>query len=271
MSITNPRELRKFLEANNVRAKKALSQNFLIDSNIVNKIVLAAEIVPDDIILEIGPGPGALTELLLSKEVSVLAVEKDRFFAASLSQRLNNDKLTVFEEDILQFDLEQCASSKPVKVIANLPYNLTTPILQRLLPRHDIFSRVVVMVQDEVAQRIVANPGNKTYGAFTVFVNFYTTPKYEFTISNKCFYPQPKVSSAIVSFDLHAPPEVEDDFFTMTRTAFAQRRKMMRSTLKKLYPNIEEALTALNLNPQARPEELSLQDFIKLSSKLVRS
>jgi 16S rRNA (adenine1518-N6/adenine1519-N6)-dimethyltransferase len=265
MPIVNPTELHKFLNENNIRAKKSLSQNFLIDANIVNKIVAAASISSGDTVLEVGPGPGALTEQLLETKAHVIAVEKDSFFAEKLSRL---PEVKIFQEDILTFDVKNNVPDGS-KVVANLPYSLTTNILQRFLPLHGQIKELVVMVQDEFARRITASPGNKDYGSFTVFTNFYSKPKYLFKISPSCFYPQPKVSSAIISLKLHAPPQIpHEDFFKLTRTAFGQRRKMMRSTLKNDYPAITSALEKLNLNPEARPESLSLQNFIDLFLEL---
>ena len=271
MPIVNPSELKKFLNDHGINAKKSLSQNFLIDANIVSKIISAAEISNNETVLEIGPGPGALTEKLLETEAVLFAVEKDKFFAKLLS-RLKNNKLKIFQEDILNFDIENNIPKK-TKLVANLPYSLTSNILQRFLPLHEFFSKCIVMVQEEFARRITASPGNKDYGSFTVFTNFYSKPKYLFKISPKCFYPQPKVSSAVISLTLSPPPKVPSikKFFTLTRTAFGQRRKMLRSTLKKIYhpEDIVLALEKLKINPQARPEELSLQNFIDLLHLLV--
>jgi len=274
MPIYKPSELREFLESFNIRPKKGLSQNFLIDGNIIRKIAATAEVTADDVVLEIGPGPGSLTECLLSTGASVIAVEKDDTLAKAL-HRLNNpeNKLTVYSEDILEFPLEEKLKEhlKPrqkAKVIANLPYHLTTPILIDLVTRHKQISKLVLMVQDEVARRYVAEPGTSEYGSITVFLNFFSTPKYGFQVSKNCFYPVPGVQSAVIILDLKEPPKVadQDNFFEMTRTAFQQRRKMLRGSLKELYTaeKISEALKALKINPQARPEELSLDNFLDL-------
>lgn len=280
MPIYKPSELHQFLEELGVHPKKGLSQNFLIDGNILRKIVAAAHVSPGDVVMEIGPGPGSLTEELLNSGAKVIAVEKDTVFANALG-RLKNDKnqLEVFCDDIMTFPIEQhlkpyLETGKKAKVIANLPYHLTTPIIAQLVEHRHLFSSLVLMVQEEVARRFVGKPKTAEYGSFTVFLNFYTHPSYAFTVSRQCFYPSPKVDSAVVALELRDPPQIEnvEDFFLLTRTAFKQRRKMMRSSLRELYPpqQIEACLSAIGHSPMARPEELSLHDFIKLFEHLSR-
>lgn len=268
MSIYKPAELHAFLDSLGISPQKRLSQNFLIDGNIIRKIVSTAEVSPGDLVLEIGPGPGGLTEVILDAGAHVCAVEKDRILAEALKRF--EGPLDVFCDDILHFPIENEISThgKKAKVIANLPYHLTTPILAHLMSLGHLFSSIVVMVQEEVARRFVAAPGTPEYSSFTLHLNFYSKPIYAFTVSKNCFYPKPKVDSAVVKFELRAPPEVSDQeaFFLMTRTAFAQRRKMLRKSLKELYGSeqVEQALADLSLNTQARPEELSLEEFLGL-------
>lgn len=278
MPIYKPSELKNFLNELGINPKKGLSQNFLLDGNIIRKIVELAELTSDDVVIEIGPGPGALTEIMLGTGATVLAVEKDRTLAASL-ERLNSpeDNLKVFCDDIMSFDIVKEVSpylkgNKKAKVIANLPYHLTTPIMTHLIPKSNIFSRVVVMVQEEVARRFVGVPRTKEYGSLTVFLNYYSLPKYGFRVSRNCFYPKPNVDSAVVRFDLQTPPEVssETKFFELTRTAFGQRRKMLSNTLGDLYPSdrIKSTLEELGKSSKARAEELSFEDFIELFKRL---
>lgn len=276
MPIYKPSELIKYLEELGASPKKRLSQNFLLDGNIINKIVALSELTSEDLVVEIGPGPGALTEALLKTGAKVIAVEKDETLAKGL-ERLKNSKnhLEVFCDDILKFPLEETLkkANQKAKVIANLPYHLTTPIMTHLIPRSDLISDVIVMVQEEVAQRFVGAPCTKEYGSLTVFLNFYSKPQYGFKVSRNCFYPKPKVDSAVARFSLHHPPEEvsEDTFFKMTRTAFGQRRKMLSKTLRSLYPTkpIQEILVSIDKSPKSRPEELSLEDFLKLHSHLI--
>lgn len=278
MPIYKPTELLKFLEELGIAPKKGLSQNFLIDGNILNKIVATADIKPDDLVLEIGPGPGSLTEILLNQGAHVIAVEKDAVLAAAL-QRLQtaDNRLQIYCNDILTFPVEKIisekiAKGKRAKVVANLPYHLTTPILIEFVTKHHLFSHLIVMVQDEVARRFAAQPGTSEYGSFTVFLNYYSKPKYAFTVSNNCFFPAPKVNSAIVVLELQEPPQVsnEEGLFELTRKAFSQRRKMLRSSLRDLYKpdDVEMALTKMSLSPLSRPEVLSLNEFISLYNLL---
>lgn len=278
MPIYKPSELHKFLDELGVRPRKGLSQNFLIDGNILRKIVSTAALEPGELVVEIGSGPGSLTEELLNGGAHVVAVEKDTIFANALERlKTPGRQLDVFCDDIMTFPLEKVVAAKlqpgkKAKVIANLPYHLTTPIIAMLIQQRHLFSSLILMVQEEVARRFVASPKTAEYSSFTVFLNFYSHPKYAFTVGRQCFYPSPKVDSAIVVLDLKEPPHVadEDAFFVLTRTAFKQRRKMLRGSLRDLYPpdRIEQSLAAIGLNPQARPEDLSLDAFLALFSKL---
>lgn len=262
MPLTNPSELLAFLRALGREPKKGLSQNFLIDGNIVRKILTEAAIQAGDDVLEIGPGPGALTEVLVGQGAKVYAVEKDPIYAEAIKRFKNVD---VFAQDILDFEL--ALLPKNTKVVSNLPYHLTAPILTLLAPRHDLFSTVTVMVQEEVARRITASPKTKKeYGSLTVFLNFYAQPRYAFKVSRRCFYPQPKVDSAVVTLILKRPPPVDaEGFFIFVRTAFQHRRKMIKTTLGCPIGNI---LEQIGENPKARPEDLSLEVFLELYSRV---
>ncbi|MCC5832277.1 MAG: ribosomal RNA small subunit methyltransferase A [Chlamydiales bacterium] len=258
-------ELKAFLNSLGVRPKKGLSQNFLIDGNIVSKILSEAEVSQGDYILEIGPGPGALTEALVNRGAEVVAVELDSLFAAALKRF----PITIYQEDILSFSLDKL--KKKGKVVANLPYHITAAILTRLVIRRDLFTTLTVMVQEEVARRLTAYPKSGDYGSLTVFLHFYSEPRYAFRVSRSCFYPAPKVDSAVVTLTLKEPPEVDQDlFFKLVRTAFGQRRKMMKKTLAPLYgaEKLMRALEQTGINPQARPEELGLEGFLSLFNEL---
>jgi 16S rRNA (adenine1518-N6/adenine1519-N6)-dimethyltransferase len=267
--IYKPTELRVFLDSLGTKAKKSLSQNFLIDGNILRKIVKTADVQPADLVLEVGPGPGALTEALLEAKAHVIAVEKDSIFAGAL-RRFEN--VEVYEDDIMEFDItSHIPKGSKAKLIANLPYHLTTPILTKVASLHEHFQLVVVMVQEEVARRFVAQKGNKDYSSISIFLNIFCEPKYAFKVSRNCFYPAPNVDSAIVTLKLKKPPNIDlDKFFLMTRTAFQHRRKMLKASLKDLYTpqDVMNALQILNINPLARPEELSTDEFLLLFSKL---
>jgi 16S rRNA (adenine1518-N6/adenine1519-N6)-dimethyltransferase len=274
MAIYKPTELRLFLDELGIFPKKGLSQNFLIDGNIIRKIVAAAEVQPGDLVLEIGPGPGSLTQALLEAGAHVVAVEKDTTLAGALERlKTPSNSLEVFCDDILTFPLEKHFSpSRKVKVIANLPYHLTTPILVYLISKKELFSSFTLMVQDEVARRFTGSPNSKEYGSFTIFLEFYTNPHYAFSVSHHCFYPEPKIDSAVVTLKLKTPPEIDNEeaFFRMTRGSFERRRKMLRASLKDLFDpaRVSAALEKIGQNPLARPENLSLDDFLRLYEAL---
>lgn len=268
-----PSDLHALLAEIGAQPKKGMSQNFLIDGNILKKIVAAADVTAGDHVLEIGAGPGALTEQLLNAGAYVHAVELDTLFAKALSRLQTEDqRLKVYHEDILKFDLYNLIEKDRFKVIANLPYKLTTPILALLLPRHDLISSLTLMVQDEVARRLTSKAGSKDYGSSTIFTNFWSDPYYVFRVSPQCFYPKPKVYSALIHLELRPPPFSVDSerFLTMTRKAFQQRRKMLRNALHELFPetDFDALLKSLNLNPQARAEELSIENFVALYKAL---
>lgn len=265
MPVYKPSELHKL----GIRAKKGLSQNFLIDQNILEKICAAANINAGDHILEIGPGPGALTECMLKKGATVYAVEKDKELAQLLN-RLDTGKLKVFCDDALTFSIENIP--KGTKIVANLPYHITTPVITRFIDQFPKISSLTVMVQKEVGERMTAATNTPMYSSFTLFLNAYSTPHYCFTVKPNSFYPPPSVHSCVVHLPLKefAFPFSAEEFFSMTRKAFGQRRKMIRSSLKELYgqEKIEQALKAIGCSPTARPQELSLADFGALFKQL---
>lgn len=266
MPVYKPKELHAFLDAIDAFPKKRLSQNFLIDGNIVRKIIETANIMEGDTVLEIGPGPGALTEAILETGAHVIAVEKDSLFAEHLRRfDPSANHLEIICDDILNVDLPK--SSQQIKIIGNLPYHITTPILTKFLTSYSgSIASLTFMVQEEVAQRVVAPPRTGDYSSLTIFLNFYAEVKYAFKISRNCFYPAPTVESAIISL---IPRETERDidaakFFEMTRKAFQMRRKTLKKSLKELYTeeNILHALEINGLTAFSRPEELSLDQFI---------
>jgi len=261
MPIYRPSELHQL----GVRAKKSLSQNFLIDQNILEKICTAAEIQPGDQILEIGPGPGALTECMLKKGASVYAVEKDRVLAEKLT-RLDEGKLKVFCDDALNFSLDPFPPG--LKIVANLPYHITTPVITRFIDQFPQVSSLTVMVQKEVGERMVAKVNSSAYSSFTLFLSAYSTPRYCFTVKPNSFYPPPSVHSCVVHLPLKPFPFpfAADEFFKMTRKAFGQRRKMLRSSLKGI-EGMDAILKSLGFET-ARPQALSLADFAAIFKDL---
>ena len=273
MPLYRPTELNQFLDSIGAKPNKKLSQNFLIDGNIIRNIVKEADIHPDDQVLEIGPGPGSLTEQLLEKGAYVVAVETDRTLAAALG-RLDPSatNLKVIVADGLEISLEDLYAtfpdkSKPIKLISNLPYHITTPLLTRFVGQYPRISMILVMVQEEMGRRMSSKSGSKEYGSITVFLDFFSNVSYIFKVGRNCFYPAPKVDSCIIRIDLKAPPENVniEAFFQMTRRAFQQRRKSMRNSLKELYTqdSIVSGLEKLNLAPLTRPEELSCKQLIE--------
>ena len=261
MSLYRPSELFAFLDSIDARPKKSLSQNFLIDGNIIAK--LSAHLPPKAPLLEIGPGPGSITEHLLSKGHPVTAIEKDRKLAAALS-RLSGP-LTVRCEDILTADLSSLP--KPLHIVANLPFQITTPVLTRFVPLFPDVASLTLIIQKEVAERITG----KQKSSLTCFIDFYATASYLFTISPNCFLPRPKVSAAAIQICPREPLTGDPvTYFTLVRTAFQARRKQLKSSLSALYPKeqITEALTSLNLRITTRPEEITATNFAALQSVL---
>lgn len=279
MKTSNISTLIAFLKENDLHAKKSASQNFLVDGNIIRKICMEGNVTKDDLVIEIGPGPGALTEALLETGAEVWAIERDQKLA-SLLRRFSSDesRLKIFTDDFLEFPLEEklqkaLSKGKKAKIVANLPYHITTPILAKLVPLTPYLSDLVVMVQKEVAIRCVAKEGSKDYSSLSLFLRFFGQMSYGFTVSPNCFYPKPSVNSAVIHFKHEQPKDVanQDFLFKIIRTSFQKRRKMMKSSLKEicLPALIEESLKEHGLNPLARPEDLSLDSFIALSSTLL--
>lgn len=279
MALYKPSELIAFLESLGIAPKKGLSQNFLIDGNILQNILKAADLQPGDQVLEVGPGPGALTEALLNAGASVVAVEMDRILAEALNRFSSpSHHLRIINQDILKAPWETIHASFPdskkkIKLIANLPYHITTPVLTRFIPLHQEIESIVVMVQDEVGKRMAAAPGTPDFGSLSLYLSFYAHAHYAFKVGRKCFFPAPKVDSAIVKLTLQPPPEGinPEIFFSMTRHAFQHRRKVVRSSLKAEFPghDIEKILDELHLPALVRPEELSLDQWIQLYHCLV--
>lgn len=274
MTLYKPSELILFLSESNIKPKKSLSQNFLIDGNIVRKIIQTAKVEPGDIVLEIGPGPGSLTEALLQAQATVIAVEKDTVFAEKLKRFSSLGNLQIHSEDFLKFPLDSLPSEKKIKVIANLPYHITTPILAYLFSNSHLFSSITVMVQKEVGQRMCAKPNTKEYGSLSLFLNFFSTPLYAFSVSHNSFFPKPKIDSAVIHLTINTPRNLDHKaFFIIARKSFTMKRKMLTSSLKEFYSKdvIEKALIKLNLSPNARPSELSCENWIDFYNLLIET
>jgi 16S rRNA (adenine1518-N6/adenine1519-N6)-dimethyltransferase len=260
------------------RAKKSLGQNFLIDANIQRKIVDALEPGPDDEVMEIGPGQGALTRHLAARAGRLVLVELDDTLAARLEREFaDTPSVTVIHRDVLEVPLEE-VSTHPgrLKVIGNIPYNITTPILFGMLERRPRPREVVLMIQREVAERILAPPGSKTYGALAVGVRAVADAERVMNVGRNAFRPVPDVESAVIRIVPHDPPRLspEDEaaLRTLTRFAFGQRRKQFQRILRDAYhlsPEQVEALAAeTGMDLQARPESFPPEQFIALARAL---
>ncbi len=267
MDLYKPTDLIYYLNSINTHAKRKLSQNFLIDQNIVNKFIEAAQISENDTVIEIGPGPGVLTQKILQKKAKVIAIEKDSIFAKNLKNLTKSENLKVIEEDFLKIDLTTIIPpDTKIKIISSLPYHLTSPIIIRLLENKHLFSDITVMVQNEVADRIVSEKDCKSYSSFTIFINYHSNAKKQFKVSKNCFMPKPKVDSAIVKFTLNNKYQIKDEnsFFSFVRLAFNQRRKKLTTALKTFCGphTLIKALKEKSISLNARAENLSLEDFL---------
>lgn len=280
--LASPKVTKEVIEKYGLRISKNLGQNFLIDDNIIKKIIKFAQITEKDYVLEIGPGIGTLTQELCQNAKSVLSVEIDKRLIPVLQETLGSYKnFKVINRDILKVDInkliKEYVGENKVKVVANLPYYITTPIIMDLLEKKLNISNITVMMQKEVAQRINANPGCKDYGALTVATRYYATPKIGFVVSPNCFFPQPKVDSIVISMDILENPSVqvknEELFFKIVRASFSQRRKTLLNSLVNsgLIDDKEKAkgiLKECGLSDNQRGETLSTEQFARLSDVL---
>jgi len=261
------------------RPLKALGQNFLVDANIIAKIIRAAELSPEDSVLEIGPGRGALSDHLAQRARRLTLVEFDHALASDLKERYGaHNQVSVIDGDFLALDLAQVLGKEPAawKVVANLPYNISTAILFRFLEQRTLFSRLVLMLQREVGERLVASPDCSDYGVTTLLLGLWFDIRREFIVPPTCFHPRPKVESAVLSFVPLAQPRVEvgDEtvFRKVVKGAFAMRRKTLANCLKaaELAPAdvMGEILEQCGIDGKRRGETLSLEEFAALSRGL---
>lgn len=263
----NKLQLLQFLDEIGASPRKSLSQNFLIDSNIIHKLISLAAITEQDRVLEIGSGPGAITAELLQAGAHVLAVEKDRLFGEHLPP---HPHLQVHCGDVLKFPFNTLEKgTAPWKVVSNLPFHITAPILERLCAHADVFESFTLIVQKEVVDRIKAKPRTKEYSSLTIFLQFYTRIDGYFPIPASCFYPKPAVdSTAIRLLPIKRPNVNAIRFFSLVHQAFQQRRKMLSSSLKTVSGHIPAYLEMIGHSPMARPEELTIEDWIQLIEKI---
>ena len=277
--IATPKRTREIMERHGLTVKKSLGQNFLIEPNILTRMLEVAGVDKTTNVIEIGPGIGALTERLAREAKQVLAFEIDGRLLPVLDETLAPyDNVTVVHSDILDVDLEQVIGehfdiNEPLLVVANLPYYITTPIIMSLLESKLPIERLVVMVQKEVALRMVAKPGTKDYGALSVAVQYYTEPDIVLDVPPKSFLPAPAVTSSVIRCVLRDKPPVdvidEKLFFRVVKAGFAQRRKTFSNTMKTTglsKDRIEELLAKANIDGQRRGETFTLQEFADVAN-----
>ena len=279
--LSNPQVTIETIKKYEFAFQKKFGQNFLIDAHVINKIISAADITKDDCVLEIGPGIGTMTQYLAESAGQVVAVEIDKNLLPILDETLAEyDNVTIINDDILKVDInkivEERNGGRPIKVVANLPYYITTPIIMGLFEKHVPLLSVTVMVQKEVAQRICSPAGKGDYGAFSVFCQYYAEPELLFDVPASCFIPQPKVTSAVVCLRTRpAPADIRDEvlFFRTVRASFAQRRKTLVNGLASGFPQLTKAeltdvLAACGLPANVRGETLGLEGFAALSNAI---
>lgn len=281
--LGNPARTVAVLEKHGFQFQKKYGQNFLIDIHILEKIIDAAEITKDDMVLEIGPGIGTMTQYLCEAAREVVAVEIDDNLIPVLEDTLSEyDNVTVLNQDILKVDIGRIAEEKnhgkPIKVVANLPYYITTPIIMGLFESHVPLESITVMVQKEVADRMQVGPGTKDYGALSLAVQYFSNPEVVCVVPPTCFIPQPKVASSVIRLTCHKNPvvEVSDEafMFKVIRASFNQRRKTLVNglnnapTIPVSKENIIKTIEELGYSPTIRGETLSLQEFATLSEAL---
>ena len=280
--LGNPSKTNEILNKFGLSAQKRYGQNFLIDANILEKIVASAGITKEDTVLEIGPGIGTLTQYLSEAAGKVISVEIDKNMIPVLEYTLADfDNVTIINQDILKADIAGIlneAGAKSAKVVANLPYYITTPIIMELLEKDLPIESITVMIQKEVAERMQTGPGSKDYGALSLAVAFYSRAEVKMTVSPNCFIPRPNVESAVIRLDKLKEPAVKfndkKEMFRIIRGAFEQRRKTLTNALshssayKTDKKNIENALLKMDKNPNIRGEELTLEEFAQLSDFL---
>ncbi len=278
-----PRNTIEVLQKYQFTFQKKFGQNFLIDTSVLERIVAAAQITGEDCVLEIGPGIGTMTQYLAERAREVVAVEIDRNLIPVLQDTLSGyDNVTLVNDDILKVDIRKLVEEKnggrPIRVVANLPYYITTPIIMTLLEGHVPLKSITVMVQKEVAERMQTGPGTKDYGALSLAVQYYAKPEVVANVPPNCFIPRPNVGSAVIHLVRYEEPpvEVEDEkkMFSLIRASFNQRRKTLANGLSNApelgvtREQVTKVLEELGLSPTVRGEALTLEQFAQLSNLL---
>lgn len=275
-------ETKNIMKAYNIKANKSLGQNFLINSEVVEKIIESSELSTDDLVIEIGPGLGTLTKYLLEKASKVICIELDTRMVKILKNRFaSRDNFEIINEDVLKVDLNKIIKEnkstgkiKNVKIVANLPYYITTPIIMRLLEEHLDIKSITVMIQKEVAERLIEIPGGKNTGAITHTVYYYCESEKIMEVPNSSFIPEPEVTSEVIKMHLRQTPAVKIEnpkvMFMIIKSAFMQRRKTLLNALTNAQVFISKQegikiLKKLNLDENVRAENLSIQDFANIA------
>ncbi|MDD6579542.1 MAG: 16S rRNA (adenine(1518)-N(6)/adenine(1519)-N(6))-dimethyltransferase RsmA [Lachnospiraceae bacterium] len=284
--LSNFKNTQEIIRKHNFSIQKKYGQNFLIDEHVLNKIIAAAELSKDDYVIEIGPGIGTMTERMAPECRHVTAIEIDKELIPILSETLSGfDNVDIINEDVLKVDLNKLIAerndNKPVKVVANLPYYITTPIIMSLLENKIPIDTITVMVQKEVADRMMVGPGTKDYGALSLAVQYYAKPYIVANVPMNCFIPRPNVASAVIRLTCHKEPPVtvkdEKLMFNLIRASFNQRRKTLIngisnfSGLSFTKEQVAMALNSIGLSENIRGEALDLEKFAKLSDALLET
>lgn len=283
--LGNPKHTIEVLQKYDFAFQKRFGQNFLIDSHVLEKIIAASDIAKEDFVLEIGPGIGTMTQYLAAAAREVVAVEIDKTLIPILEDTLSEfPNVTVINDDILKVDIakiaRECNDGRPVKVVANLPYYITTPIIMGLFENQVPLDTITIMVQKEVADRMKTGPGSKDYGALSLAVQYYARPEIVANVPPNCFMPRPKVGSAVIKLTRYGKPpvSVEDEhlMFSIIRASFNQRRKTLVNGLKNysglhfMKEEIESSMKNCGLSMNVRGEALGLKDFARLTNELIK-
>lgn len=284
-NLASPKVIKEIMEKSGFRFSKSLGQNFLIDENILDKMIKGSLIDKDTNIIEIGPGFGTLTQRLLMSAKKVVAIEIDKTAVPILQDNLSEfDNLKIINDDVLKCDLKKIIDDEfgggQVRIVANLPYYITTPIIMHILESHLNAESLCIMIQKEVAERIMAKPSTKDYGALSVAVNYYAEPRMICTVPPSSFIPMPKVSSSVISLDIRQNPPVdikdEKDYFKVVKASFGQRRKTLLNALSgsSLIPmskaEIMACLQRIGIDEKRRGETLSLKDFADITNEIFK-
>lgn len=282
-NLGNPQNTIELIKKYDFRFQKKYGQNFLIDTHVLDKIISAAGVTKEDMVLEIGPGIGTMTQYLAEAAREVVAVEIDDKLIPILEETLSEyDNVTIINEDILKLDIAKLADEKnggkPIKVVANLPYYITTPIIMGLFESKVPLDNITIMVQKEVADRMQVGPGTKDYGALSLAVQYYAKPEIVANVPPNCFIPRPTVGSAVIRLKRYSEPPVsvrdEKKMFSLIRASFNQRRKTLVNGLSNApglglsKEKVTEALEKMGISPTIRGEALTLSQFAELSDLL---